>query len=105
MNKIVIITSEFPPLPGGIGNHAYMLAKYLQKENYEVSVLSDYRNVSKDNDFDKKQNFKIFRIKRNLITYVDRFFKAFLLMKKNEVIIASGKFSLWIIYFLKPFFK
>ncbi|MEQ8361390.1 MAG: glycosyltransferase family 4 protein [Cyclobacteriaceae bacterium] len=41
--KIVILTSEFPPGPGGIGDHAYNLAKQLVKKNYDVTVISEYR--------------------------------------------------------------
>lgn len=103
--KILLITSEFPPLPGGIGNHAFLLSKYLEKSNYKVSVLADYRSVSEDDSFDVKQEFKVIRIKRNIFTYLNRFKKAFSLIKKNDVVISSGKFSLWIGAVLKLFFK
>jgi phosphatidylinositol alpha-1,6-mannosyltransferase len=52
--KILIITSEFPPNVGGIGNHAYSIAKYLCIENYEVSVLADLIDI----DAHQLQNFK-----------------------------------------------
>lgn len=103
--KILLITSEFPPLPGGIGNHAYLLSKYLEHFHYKVSVLADYRSVIEDDSFDRKQAFHVVRIKRNLFTYFNRFKKAFSLAKRNDVIIASGKFSLWIGAVLKLFFK
>lgn len=103
--KILLISSEFPPLPGGIGNHAYLLSKYLQKSNCEVAILTDYRSVNDDDSFDAKQDFNVVRIRRNFFTYLNRFKQAFILVKKNEVIIASGKFSLWIGAVLKLFFK
>jgi phosphatidyl-myo-inositol dimannoside synthase len=102
--KIVLITSEFPPLPGGIGNHAFFLAKYLQKYNYEVSVLSDYRLEKNDVEFDKQQAFKVIRVRRNFNKYFNRFTEAFSLIKKNEIVIVSGKFSLWLGAFMKCFF-
>ena len=102
--KTLIISSEFPPLPGGIGNHAYFLSKYLQKEENKVSVISNVRSINEDLEFDKQQDFKIYRIKRNLFTKVNRLKKAFLLTKKNEIIICSGKFSLWTGSFLKLFY-
>ena len=40
---IVLLTSEFTPLPGGIGNHASNLAEYLSKNGYKVSVIADHR--------------------------------------------------------------
>lgn len=96
--KILIITSEFPPEPGGIGNHAYNLAKYLSKNTYNVTVLSDQR-IEKDSAFDKKQSFKVYRTqlkKIRFLMYFSRVFLALKLIKNNEVIITSGKFSLWI---------
>lgn len=95
MKKVVIISSEFPPLPGGIGNHAYFLSKYLRKNGYLVTVISDVRSSDEDVDFDAKQDFKTIRIKRNKVTYLNRFLKAIIHAKKKDVIICSGKFSLW----------
>jgi phosphatidylinositol alpha-1,6-mannosyltransferase len=63
MKKTFIISSEFPPLPGGIGNHAYLLANYLHKKGYEISVLTDFRSAQKDNLFDQKQKIFIYRAK------------------------------------------
>ncbi|MBT8273169.1 MAG: glycosyltransferase, partial [Bacteroidia bacterium] len=60
---ILLVTSEFPPLPGGIGNHALNLASFLSKNNYEVEVLADQRTTnSEESDFDATQNFNIDRI-------------------------------------------
>lgn len=94
-NKSLIITSEFPPLPGGIGNHAYFLADYLHNNGYEISVLTDYRSEIEDDIFDKKQDFNIFRVKRRQFKQWNRLVKAFSLVKENKNIILSGKFSLW----------
>ncbi|MES2812691.1 MAG: glycosyltransferase family 4 protein [Bacteroidota bacterium] len=102
--KVLIITSEFPPLPGGIGNHAFLLSKYLQKNGYEVSVVSNFRSREEDSVFDKKQNFTIYRIQRNKFIYMNRIRKVFSLAGKNEIIVASGKFSLWLGALLKCFF-
>ena len=68
-HKILIITSEFPPLPGGIGNHAFFLADYLCKMGYEISVVSDFRSPKSDKEFDKKQSFSIFRIKNDFLLF------------------------------------
>lgn len=104
MKKNLIITSEFPPLPGGIGNHAYMLSRYLSKEKFEVSVLTDVRSKNQDITFDAAQDFKIFRINRNAFTYINRLVKGIQVAKSNDVIIASGKFSLWLAGMLKFLF-
>ena len=46
MNKknILIVSSELPPQPGGIGNHAYHLSTQLQKNQYQVTVVTDMRS-------------------------------------------------------------
>lgn len=103
--KIAILSSEFPPLPGGIGNHAYHLSKYLQKAGFKIAVLTDVRQPIQDLAFDNAQPFSIYRVKRNRLTQVNRIWKAIQLTKKHNVIICSGKFSLWVGGFLQLFFK
>ena len=103
--RILVLSSEFPPLPGGIGNHAYFLSKYLKKKGFEVTVVTDHRSEIEDIEFDEKQSFKIFRIKRNKWTYFNRIKKAFYLAKRNQIILCSGKFSLWLGAFLSSFFS
>ncbi len=97
---IVIVSSEFPPQPGGIGNHAFNLASYLSKEHYRVSVIADQRSINGDEerDFDAKQMFNVFRIKRynmRFIMYVKRILLTHKTIKKADYVIATGKFSLW----------
>lgn len=110
MNKnTLIITSEFPPLPGGIGNHALHLALQFQKNEYEVTVVTDQRskNLCADIDFDTKLDVKVVRIKRKnpaVLTYINRIQKTFSLIRKNQIIIASGKFPLWMVAFMSLFF-
>ncbi|WP_339887767.1 glycosyltransferase family 4 protein [uncultured Flavobacterium sp.] len=103
-NNIGIFTSEFPPLPGGIGAHAYMLSKYLMLEGYEITILTDFRSEKEDIIFDAQQDFKIVRVKRGKLTYFNRILKGITIIRHNEIIIASGKFSLWLVGFLKLFF-
>ena len=98
---VLLISSELPPLPGGIGNHAHLLAKYLQKAGYEVCCLSDFRAINQDLKFDAAQSYSVYRVKRNHYTYANRLRKAWKLAQSREVIMASGKFSLWVGAFLK----
>ncbi|SHI37395.1 phosphatidylinositol alpha-1,6-mannosyltransferase [Mesonia phycicola] len=99
--KILLITSEFPPQPGGIGNHAWHLAKSFQQNKMDVQVISDQRSGEGEEEvkFDAQQEFKIFRIKRRKVlafSYLNRILKAVQLTRKNEVILLSGKFSIWV---------
>jgi phosphatidylinositol alpha-1,6-mannosyltransferase len=109
--KILIITSEFPPLPGGIGNHAMHLALSLKQEGKEVTIITDQRskNSIEDIAFDDKLNIDVIRVKREkliLITYFNRIVKSVLYLNKNKnaVVLCSGKFSLWIGAIISLFF-
>ena len=107
--KIFLITSEFPPLPGGIGNHAFNLANQLSLKGYQVTVCTDQRseNLQDDIKFDNNLSFFVKRIKRyNLVlfTYLIRLFVCFTETREKDTILLSGKFSLWIGAILKFFF-
>lgn len=108
--SILILTSEFPPQSGGIGNHAFNLAKGLQNNKYHVTVLSDIRseNGEAEREFDESCEFDVVRIPRDkimLFSYVKRVRTAFFLSQSNNIILSSGKFSLWLGAFLSFFRK
>ena len=98
MNKeVLIVTTEFPPGPGGIGSHAYSMARALQAKGVEVTVVSpaDYVTREEAENFDKKQLFEIVRYDRTKrFHYLKRFTTASKHVKQN--VILSGKFALWI---------
>lgn len=99
--RILIISYEFPPNVGGIGNHAYNLAKSLSNEGYSVTVMADIMDVSREklNDFTAKQNFRLHWIRRKkivLLSYIHRIFSAVTLSSKADKIICTGKFPLWL---------
>ena len=97
---ILLLASEFPPLPGGIGNHAYNLAKYLQEDNFEVTVLADQREgTENEREFDNDLPFQLYRIKLRTFRFLMYFMRVsmfFKLIKKNELVIISGKYPLWL---------
>ncbi len=107
--NILLITSEFPPQPGGIGNHAYNLAKGLAANSYSVKVLCDRRssNGKEEKNFDSQQSFEVKRIKREKVifsTYYRRLQKAKQLTKSADIVLLSGKFPLWVGFYLRLFF-
>ncbi|MEY8848361.1 glycosyltransferase family 4 protein [Psychroserpens sp. XS_ASV72] len=106
--NILIVTSEFPPQPGGIGNHAYNLAVSLSKEGFNVSVIADQRSDDgiEEKQFDTELPFQVTRIKKRnvrLIMYVKRILKTKAQLKRASHVIATGKFSLWNVAFLSWF--
>jgi len=107
---IIIVTSEFPPQPGGIGNHAYNLALYLSKNNYVVKVIADQRSEKgeEESGFDKALPFNVVRIKRynwRFRMYLKRIQVTYMSFKNASHILATGKFSLWNVSFLSHFFN
>lgn len=107
---IVVVTSEFPPQPGGIGNHAYNLALYLSKNEYEVTVIADQRSAENKSEkvFDAALLFLVKRIrlkKLRVFMYFNRIIKTFQTIKKADFIIATGKFSLWNVALCTLFIK
>ena len=102
--RILIVTSEFPPQPGGIGNHAHNLALYLSKHHYSVTVVSDSRSKSGTYEarFDETLPFKMERITVKKVRSV-MYFKRLQLLKKHipnhDIVLATGKFSLWSVGF------
>lgn len=107
---ILLVTSEFPPQPGGIGNHAYLLVKHLEVNGFEVEVIADQRSVSGEEEasFDNVLKFKVHRVamhKLRLLMYIKRLILLFRNIKSSDIVIASGKFSLWIVAFASLFYK
>ena len=63
--RLLIVSSEFPPGPGGIGSHAFGLASNLIRLNWKVSVATsqDYANEDEIRSFNESQPFPIVRFK------------------------------------------
>ena len=73
----LLVTSEFPPQPGGIGNHAFNVANQLQHQGCFVTVITDIRSTdgAAEKSFDATLNFKVIRIQRYkfiFYTYIKR---------------------------------
>lgn len=62
--NITVISSEFPPEPGGIGEYSYQVADKLSALGYNITALICYQSIDEDifTDFRKRQKFKIARI-------------------------------------------
>ena len=110
MKKILLISSEFPPGPGGIGYHAYSLVVSLDELGYKVVVMSPADFVSSDEvvEFDNVQQFDIIRYPRiGWRTYFQRLKMTNDYLKHNQIstVVLTGKFSLWQGWFIKLFFK
>ncbi len=105
-NKILFLSIEFPPQPGGIGNHAHNLAQALHDKGKQIHVLTNNRTKDGniETEFDTSLPFLVTRVSRKKVpffTYINRIRKAMSLAKSHNVIMASGKYSLWMLYMLQ----
>jgi phosphatidylinositol alpha-1,6-mannosyltransferase len=59
--RLLLLSSEFPPGPGGIGTHACELAQHLSQMGWEVLVVTSQNYSSKDEieSFNRSRQFKI----------------------------------------------
>ena len=105
--KILLVASEFPPGPGGIGHHAWFLAKELSKltdVTIEVLCPKDYATINEVFLFDSNAPFIIHRFERiKGLTYLLRVVKLITLLINNNYthFWSSGKFALWMIWVQK----
>ncbi len=99
--KVLFSCTEFPPEPGGIGNHAFGLVKELSKE-CEVFVLTENRGTTLGFDeFIKTQlkQTKVLGIGRSTIicwTYLNRIINFLLLSREANIHLYSGTFYIWL---------
>jgi phosphatidylinositol alpha-1,6-mannosyltransferase len=107
LKKILFISSEFPPGPGGIGNHGFNLINTLQKKGFDTYTVTNLENATSKEaqTFSKSKNLRVVYIKRTPFIQFARFFYALkaLLTFKPDIIICSGMFSLWVGRFLQFF--
>jgi phosphatidylinositol alpha-1,6-mannosyltransferase len=103
-NDIIFFTSEFPPQPGGIGNHAYNLILQLAKNGFNITTLTDSRSKDgkAEREHDAAFNTPIIRVpvrRPRFTMYFRRLFLLFSLIRKKKnsrpLLVASGKFPLW----------
>ena len=111
IRKVTIVTSEFPPLPGGIGNHAYNLAKFLQKNDFEIRVITNLRGSQKfqNQKLEGINSLDVIEIQRKRLVFLTYIYRIFICLKifyaeAPHYVIASGKFSLWTVAISKWLF-
>jgi len=111
-NKILLLSSEFPPQPGGIGHQAFNLARELSVAGRELTVLTNSRGQkdrAKEQAFDEVLPFKVVRVPRYALAGFSYLMRLIRLLKirfqyPSCTLISSGQFSLWMGYLVKKIF-
>lgn len=101
--RILLISSEFPPGPGGIGTHAYQLSKQFIRIGAQVLVVTnqDYEEQDQIIKFNNEQSFSIVQVKNRPLLLI----KAFEWIKElwrwtafwsPDIILSTGTRSSWV---------
>lgn len=101
---MLIISSEFPPGPGGIGQHTASLLKALpEKERINLLTNQDYCKREEAESFNKKQlktrqSLHLFVSRSKKLYSLRRFWQAICLVFRTRPkrVIVSGRFPLWV---------
>ena len=95
--KLLIVSTEFPPGPGGIGTHAFELARHLSRRGWPVTVLAsqDYVPAAEADGFNARQPFGVVRWRRaplGPLRFLARLvsLKATLRAEAPDAVVASG---------------
>ena len=108
MFKILFISSEFPPGPGGIGTHAFNVSNTLRKRKFEVIIctVSDYVSDEQAKNFDDNCSLRIMRFKRSsnkIVNWCNRAKIIYDVLIKEKIthVFISGHSSIMFIPILK----
>lgn len=101
--RLMIVSSEFPPGPGGIGTHAYQVARLMSFRGHQVSVLTpqDFVDTSEIRAFNPDQPFKIVRFRPLPLPPLKAGYRAALVARelgsfKPDGILATGQRAVWL---------
>lgn len=102
--RLLILSSEFPPGPGGIGTHAWQLARQLNNLGWEIVVLSpqDYALEDEIRTFCDNLPFRVIRFRHLPASPLDGTYRLTTLynwIKKwqPDIVLASGQRSVWLV--------
>jgi phosphatidylinositol alpha-1,6-mannosyltransferase len=104
--KVLVVSNEFPPGPGGIGTHAHELSREGARRGWDVTVVSyqDYADPGEASAFRERSELRIVPTPRlglapiglaNRIRAVRRARR-----ERPDVVIATGMTSVWLVALL-----
>jgi phosphatidylinositol alpha-1,6-mannosyltransferase len=103
MARLLICSSEFPPGPGGIGTHAWQLARHATRLGWEVRVAAcqDYVSASEIDEWNAQQPFKVVRLPSGQGAARAMWTRSRILRREladfsPDLVVASGHKSLWL---------
>jgi phosphatidylinositol alpha-1,6-mannosyltransferase len=102
--RLMILSDEFPPGPGGIGTHAYHLAAEITRLGADVLVLSpqDHFPAHQIPEFNRAQPFRVVPFKHPPTRLVQGLYRCHLALRaidefKPDVVVGTGERAMWIV--------
>lgn len=100
--RLFVLSSEFPPGPGGIGTHAYQLARHMCHLGWDVIVVTvqDYVSEYEVQAFNARQHFEILRLPSFSILPLKYMLRIGVIWQqirrsKPDAILATGERAVW----------
>jgi phosphatidylinositol alpha-1,6-mannosyltransferase len=101
--RLLLIATEFPPGPGGIGTHAFALALHLTRLGWEITVVSpqDYAADAEVAAFNRAQPFRVVRLGRVPTTPFKLLYRWLVARRalrefQPHVLVATGERAVWL---------
>jgi phosphatidylinositol alpha-1,6-mannosyltransferase len=101
--KLLIISTEFPPGPGGIGTHAMQIGAQLSALGWEVVVATpqDYAPAAEIEAFNAQQPFRVVRLRHVPGPPIEAAYRHRTIAKiirdwQPDAMLASGERSVWL---------
>ena len=112
--RLLLLSSEFPPGPGGIGTHAYQLARHLTARGWAVTVVTaqEYAPAAARATFNSRQPFTVVPLPgreegRATTTAAARLRTIVRAMRaaRPDLLLATGRRALWLAAALGPLYR
>lgn len=104
--RLLFVSSEFPPGPGGIGTHAYQVSRNLARLGWEVAVVTsqDYASEDQIGSFNQAQPFPVERLRPVSFSPAEAIYRWRVLSRwirkwHPDIVLASGTRSTWMVAF------
>jgi phosphatidyl-myo-inositol dimannoside synthase len=101
--RLQLFSSEFPPGPGGIGTHAFEVARQLQRLGWEIRVLAvqSYAPEQEIESFARALPFPVTRLSRTTLPPLKAVLRFWALTRsvrgwRPSVILATGNRCVWL---------
>ncbi len=110
--RLLLLSSEFPPGPGGIGMHAYQLARHLAARGWVVTVATPqaYVAAAARAEFNRRQPFAVVTLPERDAGPLWpaarlRALAGAMGVARPDILLASGRRALWTAAVLGPLYR